>query len=241
MHYYIDGYNMLFRLMHSEEGLQSQREKIIYELNKKIALLKIDVSIVFDATYQIGDRTRSHYDQLEILFTDHGETADEFILEEICNSKSPRQETVVTSDKKLAILVRKKSAHTESVEEFLQWLDRVYKNRLKRLKNAEAIKPSLIPPKGPVPIKIVENKTIELSVQSSPEECADYYEQIFESKFQAIIKEEEAKPKKKEKTSVHKPKQKKQPAFEEENMSKEDKIQNEMERWLKVFEARSRK
>ena len=54
MHYFIDGYNLLFRLLHGSEDLQSEREAIIYELNKKISLIKLDVAIVFDAAYQIG-------------------------------------------------------------------------------------------------------------------------------------------------------------------------------------------
>ena len=103
--------------------MQSQRESIIYDLNKKISLIKLDVSIVFDAAFQIGGRRRSHYNALEILFTGEGETADEYIIDEIKNHPNPHQETVVTSDKKLAWHIRNSSAHTESVEEFMLWLN----------------------------------------------------------------------------------------------------------------------
>ena len=43
MHYFIDGYNLLFRLCMDSEDLQSQREAIIHDLNKKISLIKMDV------------------------------------------------------------------------------------------------------------------------------------------------------------------------------------------------------
>ena len=56
--------------------------------------------------FKLASRTRSHYDELEILFTAEGETADEYIIDEIKNHPHPQQETVVTSDKKLAWHVR---------------------------------------------------------------------------------------------------------------------------------------
>src|SRR4051794_8621543 len=77
MHYLIDGYNILFRLLHGSDDLQSQRQAFIYDLNKKISLINLDVSIVFDSTFQIGGRSRTHYDALEILYSAEGETADE--------------------------------------------------------------------------------------------------------------------------------------------------------------------
>ena len=80
MHYFLDGYNLLFRLLHNGEDLQSQRDSIIFDLNKKFSLLKLNASIVFDSAFQIGGRTRSHYDALEILYTAKRETADEYIL-----------------------------------------------------------------------------------------------------------------------------------------------------------------
>ena len=54
MHYLIDGYNLLFRLLHDEKDLQSEREAIIYDLNKKISLIHLNASIVFDAAFQVG-------------------------------------------------------------------------------------------------------------------------------------------------------------------------------------------
>src|ERR1700730_8668893 len=101
MHYFIDGYNLLFRLIpDSHDDLQSHRERVIHDLNTKISLIKIEVSIIFDAAFQIGERTRSYYDALEILFTAEEETADEYILDEVKNASHPQTIVVVTSDKK---------------------------------------------------------------------------------------------------------------------------------------------
>lgn len=154
MHYYIDGYNLLFRIVKaSDEDLQKQREQIIDDLGRKINHLNIDATIVFDSYYQKGMRERSFKHNVEILFTDEGETADECILDELRTKRNPRLETVVTSDKKLAWQSRLKGAHTLSVEDFLSCLNQRWRKK---------IQPSKIEKKEPEPIIIPEKKeTVE--------------------------------------------------------------------------------
>lgn len=171
MHYYIDGYNLMFRILRADDDLQYQREQIVQDLNQKINFLKIDATLVFDAQYQreLGDR--HHLQLLEIRYTDHGETADEFIIDELKREKNPREHTVVTSDKKLAWRARRLGAKTEKVEEFIRWLNKRYKKRLVRKepekkkveKKEKPIKKSSDPPK---------NATLN--------ECFDYYLYTFE-------------------------------------------------------------
>ena len=244
MHYFIDGYNLLFRLLHDKEDLQSQREAIIRDLNQKIALVKIDVSIVFDAAFQMGERTRTHYNELEILFTAEGESADEYIVDEIKNSPHPQQETVVTSDKKLAWRVRNRSAHTESVEDFVLWLNRAYKNKLRQSKKEkQQPAPSPIPASTPIrpapkPRSLVPSKDAPL------EAYAEYYAQVFESEWQGILKKEEKQAREADSTSnqtkkrpPRRPKQRRDPF--ETPQTPEEKSATEMERWLKIFEKHS--
>lgn len=227
MHYYIDGYNLLFRLMHSHQNLQEQREQIIYDLNRKASLTKLNLSLVFDATFQVGDRTRTHYDALEILFTAHGETADEFIIDELKNSANPRQETVVTSDKKLAWLARRCSAHTESVEEFMPWLDKSYKNKRKQLKKVdkEPTTPIIQTPQIAPPISLIN---------ASIEEREHYYESIFERRFQEFIEEEIKHQEEKEAAKPVNKRKKLKKA--KPSLQPLEKAPSDMERWLKAFE-----
>lgn len=238
MHYFIDGYNLLFRLLHGNKNLQSQREAIIYDLNQKISLVKIDVSIVFDSAFQIGERTRTHYDQLEILFTAEGETADEYIMDEIKNHAHPQQETVVTSDKKLAWQVRNRSAHTETVEEFILWLNRAYKNKIRQIKQ-EKHKVATPPPasRKPAPRSLVPPKEAPL------EAYTEYYAQIFESEWQEILVKEEETHKQAslaassiKKHPPRRPKKRKDPF--EVPQTPEERAATETERWLKIFEKR---
>ncbi len=229
MHYFIDGYNLLFRLAFPQsKNLREQREAIIYDLNKKISLLKIDATIVFDSPSQIGDSTRSHFDQLEILFTAEGETADEYIIEEIKNSPHPNLQTVITSDKELARRAHIRLAHTETVEEFIEWTNRIYKKKLKE-RNKEK--------KNEVVQKIIPKQISEK--KTSTEGSLDYYTQVFESQWKEIqAKEQAAKEEAQQQTRPpRRPKVKKDPF--EEPQTPEERAASELERWLKIFEKRS--
>lgn len=235
MHYFIDGYNLLFRMKNAKDDLASQREAFIYDLNKKISLVKIDVSIVFDATSQIGGRTRSHFHELEILFTAEGETADEYILEEIHNSLSPQQETIVTSDKKLAWYARRCSARTESVEDFMSWLNRAYKNKFRQVKKTKSPVsfPSQPPSLSPVPQSKIPLKGAPL------EAYKDHYERIFEAEWQEMVQQEQIRKQEAKAAQKHVPRTPRRPKdpFQKE-ADPEEKAKTEMDRWLKAFEKR---
>lgn len=140
MHYFIDGYNLLFRLLGDGDLLRDQRDWIIWDLSEKLQFLDLDITIVFDATYCHGNSNRSHYKNLEIIYTSSDETADEYIITELSNIENPRQETVVTSDKKLAWLARRLNAKTESIEQFNRWLNQRYKNKRKGVKKEKPTK-----------------------------------------------------------------------------------------------------
>lgn len=234
MHYFIDGYNLLFRIKKAKDDLASQRESFIQELNQKVSLVKIDVSLVFDAPFQIGDRRRSHFDALEILFTAEGETADDYILEEIKNSLSPQQETVVTSDKKLAWYARRCSAHTESVEDFMSWLNRAYKNKLRQIKKTKPLTAIIPPPPVSAPSSKIPSKDAPL------EAYTDYYARIFEAEWQDITQQEQIRKQEAKLAQKHKPRTPRRPPkdpFQKED-EPEAKTATQMERWLKAFEKR---
>lgn len=232
MHYYIDGYNLLFRMLRaSDEDLQTQREMVIQDLNKKIQILQLDITLVFDAQYQFGDTTRSHLNYLEILFTSKGETADDFIINELKSTDSPRQETVVTSDKKLAWRARRKHAHTESVEEFLEWLNRRYKNVKKQKKKEKKVVLTLPPvaPAKPAQKPAVPSKPTS---KASAEECFDFYLHEFEKNFEEVVLKSQPLilPETAPEPPIHKKLRKPKEQVE--------KGISDMERWHKIFEER---
>lgn len=235
MHYYIDGYNLLFRILRAGDDIQKQRNWIIQDLSHKIKALDIDASLIFDSQYQPGESTRNHFDNLEVSFTAEGETADEFILNEIKHSLNPRFETVVTSDKKLAWRARRKAAHSISVEEFVAWVNRRYKNKINESKKERKSKQNVLKP-IPINAPAVANET-NLSKEASALECLDYYERVFEKELSKILEESnslqaslqtqsEGFSKKRKKAKLHRPSE-----VEKDGRSN-------MERWLEIFEKR---
>ncbi len=167
MHYFIDGYNLLFRLVKAgEKSLQLQREKIIEDLGRKINVLNLDATIVFDSYYQQGLRSKNYILNFEILFTDEGETADECILDELRRVPFPKQQVVVTSDKKLAWQARLKGAQTQTVETFFSFLQQKWRKKIfPEVKGKKRTKPLVDLPPTP----------------ATTESTEEYYLNIFEA------------------------------------------------------------
>ncbi len=123
MRYWIDGYNLLFRLPLTKESLEAKRKRVILDLNEQAELLGLDITLVFDAF----DKTRSldlrsHYQALEIIYTTSKQTADESILDSIECSRHPEKICVVTSDKDLARKSKVLRANTLSLKEFFHFI-----------------------------------------------------------------------------------------------------------------------
>lgn len=224
MHYLIDGYNLLFSLIQEGKNLQSKREAIIRDLNVKASSTKLNVSIVFDAAYHSGGPSRFHFDALEILYTAEGESADDYIINKIQYSSEPQQETVVTSDKALGRKVRHFSGKTETVEHFLDWLDRSFHNKISKKKVKKTLALSI-------------PQTEISSINTPLEELTEHYLKIFESEWKEIQqKEKEEKALKASlspKRAPRKPRQKKDPF--QEPLTPEKRKASEMERWLTIF------
>lgn len=113
MIYYLDGYNLLLSLGESEPNysnpLSSQTFHDLIEINQTINLSLI---IVFDAYNSPKTVSRLDFKRLEVVYTDQGQTADDYICEAIEVSLNPQNCTVVTNDgqlKKKANLLTGKS------------------------------------------------------------------------------------------------------------------------------------
>lgn len=228
MHYIIDGYNLLFRILTKGESLASQRQHIIESLNRKIQVIGIDVSIVFDSNYNITDTPKSHYKHLAIQFTSKGMTADEWIIDHLKRSTHPEHTIVVTSDKRLAVSIRQCSGKVDSVEDFVTNLNKRYKNKLESLKAVpeKKVTTTLITPLIPLPAsekaKTADSKKHELK----PEQCFEFYLKQFEDNFNKM-----AKPAKPLKIA----KRVKKHEFPKE-VKPEVKYRSDFERWHAAFE-----
>ena len=123
MHYYIDGYNLLFSVIHTEDTLEKRRETIIQLIQKHLIPLHVDATLVFDSKQE--DIEFHDIDTLRIVFTKKNLTADQYILHQLELSSNPRLETVVTSDKSLAHLVKNLNANTLSITSFIEKIKKI--------------------------------------------------------------------------------------------------------------------
>lgn len=183
MHYYVDGYNLLFRNFLHDADLKSQREQFIKEINAKIDIVKIDISLVFDASFMPGEATVAHYKHLEILYTAYGEIADDFIVSKLkTECPLPQQVVVVTSDKRLAWRAKCAGALVQSIEEFLSWLNKSYKSKLrhKKIEKSDVIAP--------------------ITTHKKPSEGSlEYYLHAFETRYEILAEAQRLQKKNKNK------------------------------------------
>lgn len=100
MRYLLDGYNVLFLQEDFGESLEEQRNRLLEKLH---GLKGIEFIVVFDAHRQEGIGERHHFADIEVVYTDFNQTADQYILEYVERlSLGERGQTkVVTSDKAL--------------------------------------------------------------------------------------------------------------------------------------------
>lgn len=160
--YVIDGYNVLFRLLHKGESVQAARDAMIVYLGRKVTHLGLKAILVFDSAYQEGLATAKKEGEMAVVFTGEGQTADEWILHRV-KEKEKENLCVVTTDKTLAKHVRLKGAETLSCEDFLKYI------------NKRALKKK-VPPK---PLLELKKKVTKGSLE--------YYEAIFEKELEGVI------------------------------------------------------
>ncbi len=218
MHYYIDGYNLLFRVVDAVENLQTEREAVLAELGKRAQAIDLSATIVFDAHHQPGPVSRGHYKNLEIVYTSEKESADEYIHRAVLRIKNARFITVVTSDKKLAWLCRVHGANTQSISAFLKWLNSRYQNELMpRLKKEKP------------PPKVVKKDLSALPALPPKPGTLSYYEAIFEGEMKeapvSVVRVPEKVIPQKVKPEPEKP-------------AEDDSDESDFDRWLRTFQRR---
>lgn len=178
MHYFIDGYNFLFRSGKLGENLKKEREQMIHELSEYAESLGLDITLVFDSSFQ-GLGSKGHFHKIEIVFTAFGQEADTFILNELDSSKTLPQQIVVTSDKILSKQVNIRKVKTETVEDFLEWLKSRSKNKKKTVLEEKKTKKAISIHEPLTPV--------------SKKGTQDSYLEIFEKKFAEEEKKESLK------------------------------------------------
>ena len=102
MHYYIDGYNWLFQTVKPSTAFEGKRRDFIEAISMLTKDLSADVTIVFDSSDPTRDLyTRSHFQDIEIIYTPKGQTADAYIEDAVALKAVLGPVAVVTLDRNL--------------------------------------------------------------------------------------------------------------------------------------------
>lgn len=125
MPYLVDGNNLAHALGLSIGGL-ADREACARMVASFCRSQGARATVVFDGPAPDGARPATGTHRVRILFSG-GRSADEVILGLVGDSKTPRDFTVVTSDKSLGDKARHRGASVERAHEFSRRLDRVTK------------------------------------------------------------------------------------------------------------------
>jgi predicted RNA-binding protein with PIN domain len=181
MHYYVDGYNLLFRCLYTHQKLSKERQKLLESLNAQAEYLHISITLVFDGCYPENTPSRGHYKHLEVLFTGEGETADALIIECIQRTKTPEKITVVTSDRRLASQARQCRANTQATEEFLNFLNKREQNKRRKKHQNRDVSEKIALKKSPPSLNTP-------SPHASITECFYYYLESFQKPPEEIEK-----------------------------------------------------
>ncbi len=130
MTYYIDGYNLIFTFIDSKDSLLQMRKKLVQFLQKRFAQMDLEGVIVFDGSHKRGEESGLSYPApLIVAYTPKGQSADDYILEQIAGKK---QVTVVTNDRGLILHAKSLGAKVQSNSQFIQWI-----KKKKKLKTVE--------------------------------------------------------------------------------------------------------
>lgn len=119
MHYYIDGYNWLFRTPKTKLSFEDKRRQFVQDLHDLVERSTCLITVVFDSSDPTRDlSTRGHYKALEIVYTPKKQTADNYIHEAVQNAKKPQNIAVVTLDRELQQKCRIEGACVLTFKEF---------------------------------------------------------------------------------------------------------------------------
>ena len=123
MYFFLDGYNLLFTALESKLPLQKQRQHFVVWMQEEFAKGDLQGTIVFDGAHRREEESGLSYPSpLVVAYTPKGQTADEYIVEQLETAKNAKIITVVTNDAGLKRHAHATGAKTQSNATFLQWL-----------------------------------------------------------------------------------------------------------------------
>lgn len=146
-HFFIDGYNLLFHLLHRDstdvKWLENRRNQLITSLKTLTKAYSFTATLFFDGSYSTNlELARYTVENLEILYTPSKQTVDQLLLgttnslKHLCN---PHTSVLVTSDHLLASYMRPQVHTVMNSEEFVTFIRQKGCKKQKSLQNEKAL------------------------------------------------------------------------------------------------------
>ncbi len=117
MIYFIDGYNFLFLQEINPKNLESARIETLEFFLEKAKERPYQFVIVFDAYKDKNSYSRVDYGKIEVVYTSHNQSADDYILEQVYRLRHTC--AVISNDKKLLQKAKLLNAEVCSFQQFL--------------------------------------------------------------------------------------------------------------------------
>ncbi len=117
----VDGYNVL----HTSRWLRSpwkgvDRSELCRLLGRLARHTSEKISVVFDAMPSEPDVGGGKALDVEVIFSGHGRTADDVIIQMVNSTTGPRDLTVVSSDRQIKAAARRRGCKTRGAGEFVK-------------------------------------------------------------------------------------------------------------------------
>lgn len=140
MHFLVDGYNLLFRVIKGKKSLESKRDLLLSFLNEQADAFHLQLTVIFDAAVDKHQEfSRHHRKHLEIIYTSAKQSADECILTLLEETRKPHGYMVITSDRELKSRAKALGANTQTIDEFLTELSGKTKKKQKKRQEAQQV------------------------------------------------------------------------------------------------------
>lgn len=123
MYFLIDGYNLLFNTLDDRKSFEKERANLIHLIQTAFKQLSLRGMVVFDGAHP-GECELFHDCPIEIAYTPKGQSADEFILQQLALFQNRRSVHTVTNDGGLRRRARIMGSNTMTNSGFIHWLQK---------------------------------------------------------------------------------------------------------------------
>ncbi len=125
IHLLIDGYNLLHQIpelsLLMQEDPEAARQALLSKLRTYQKIKRHKITVVFDAWGREEPRTESNQKGIRVIFTAHGEIADDLIKR--VAAKERERVVVISSDRAIRSFVENHGALSMSSRDFLERLE----------------------------------------------------------------------------------------------------------------------